>query len=338
MPSLPITISASGDNTLLPARANMRYVLNGCILHPAAAVTATWKSGANTLSGPMPLASKRSLREDFSPLGRLQTNFGEALALNLSGAVTVAGHLSFSTVIGPTVDLYDGLIEAWNFSEGPGSLRRGSFAGRDLTERVGFPADVALGKIGSAVRFPMFATETYYGSHLFRDSEPALQIAAGKSLTINVWVYPFDIAGTPIFFYKAAGGGTNNEYWLGHNATGFPDWTWRVYLGGDSATFNTAATPGIGFSSQLNQWYMVTADIDATEATIGIRVNAGARASTALTGSPTAGTAKLRLAGDQLDNPQYLGLLDAAGMWNRRLSDEEISLLYNSGNGLEFPF
>jgi hypothetical protein len=35
---------------------------------------------------------------------------------------------------------------------------------------------------------------------------------------------------------------------------------------------------------------------------------------------------------------KYIGLIDEVGLWSRPLTDAEVLILYNSGNGLSYPF
>jgi hypothetical protein len=35
---------------------------------------------------------------------------------------------------------------------------------------------------------------------------------------------------------------------------------------------------------------------------------------------------------------KFIGLIDEEGLWSRPLTDDEVILLYNNGNGLSYPF
>jgi hypothetical protein len=45
----------------------------------------------------------------------------------------------------------------------------------------------------------------------------------------------------------------------------------------------------------------------------------------------------IRLGADSDGGSNFIGSIDAAGIWNRALSDEEINVLYNNGTGRELP-
>lgn len=73
--------------------------MNNYLIVAAAAVTATWKSGSTEKSGPIALAANGGVAAPGgSPETRwLETAAGEALVLNLGGAVSVGGHVTYST-------------------------------------------------------------------------------------------------------------------------------------------------------------------------------------------------------------------------------------------------
>lgn len=102
MPYAAISVSASGDNTVVAASGNRRIRVKNYTIIAAGSVSVTWKSGASTsISGAMPLAANGGAAPSAGsanangPDGVLETNGGDALVLNLSGAVGVYGHLSY---------------------------------------------------------------------------------------------------------------------------------------------------------------------------------------------------------------------------------------------------
>lgn len=90
-----IAASSSGDNTVVSAVPGKRIRVFNTMVVAGSSVTAKWKSGASTdLSGDMQYAANGGYCTD-SMSGMFRTAVGEALVLNLSGAVTVGGHLAF---------------------------------------------------------------------------------------------------------------------------------------------------------------------------------------------------------------------------------------------------
>lgn len=95
---IAISASSSGDNAILAALTSpsRRIRLVAVALTAAGAVNVKWKSGASTdLSSAMVLAaSGDGFVLPFNPAGWVETAAGEALNLNLSGAVAVTGHVT----------------------------------------------------------------------------------------------------------------------------------------------------------------------------------------------------------------------------------------------------
>ncbi len=89
--------SSSGDNTILAGVADMKYVVYSVFLMAGAAVTVTWKSGSTTIVGPCPVAETGGYHVE-SEFAITQTITGDALVLNLSGAISVGGVITYALV------------------------------------------------------------------------------------------------------------------------------------------------------------------------------------------------------------------------------------------------
>lgn len=107
MLSAPISAAASGDNTVVPAVAGRAIRVLAYTFVAAGAVNATWKdgTGGTAESGAMPLAAQtvvsatcQAMSKYELPLGLFEITAGNALVLNLSAAVLVAGHVSYILV------------------------------------------------------------------------------------------------------------------------------------------------------------------------------------------------------------------------------------------------
>lgn len=104
MPFAKISASASGDNTIVAAVSGKRIRVQNYTIIAAGDVSVTWKSGSTEISGAMPFASNGGAAPGAGgpnatgPDGVLETAGGEALVMNLSGAVLVAGHLRYEVL------------------------------------------------------------------------------------------------------------------------------------------------------------------------------------------------------------------------------------------------
>ena len=94
-----IDASSSGDNEVVAASSGKVIRVLAYTIVSAGTVTAKWRSATTDISGPMPLVASSGVSP--SPLQRydqclMQTSAGQALNLNLSGAIAVGGHLTYA--------------------------------------------------------------------------------------------------------------------------------------------------------------------------------------------------------------------------------------------------
>lgn len=80
-------------------------------------------------------------------------------------------------------------------------------------------------------------------------------------------------------------------------------------------------------------WHFITVTRDTTTTRYYID---GVQTANTTTDTPTAPTSVAKIGGDQ--GNFFAGTVDEVGFWNRQLSGSEITQLYNSGAGLQYPF
>lgn len=93
--------AGSGDNTLIAAAgANIKIRVLAYVLVASAAVDARFESGAagTALTGAMELAAATGVSAGFNPAGHFETAANALLNLELSGAVSVDGHITYILV------------------------------------------------------------------------------------------------------------------------------------------------------------------------------------------------------------------------------------------------
>lgn len=107
MLSKAISASSNGDNTIVAAVSNRRIRVLGFVLTFSAAVNVKWKDGASTdLTGllygvgtaPIPVQAPCVPPVMGCQPGWFATSQGNALVLNLSGAVAVGGFVLYDLV------------------------------------------------------------------------------------------------------------------------------------------------------------------------------------------------------------------------------------------------
>jgi hypothetical protein len=96
-----IAASSSGDNEIVAAIAGKRIAVYGYMLVAAGAVTARWESGAGgtALSGQMSFGANGGAVAPLScDKAWMITGVGQSLNLELGGAVSVAGHVTYDYI------------------------------------------------------------------------------------------------------------------------------------------------------------------------------------------------------------------------------------------------
>lgn len=89
--------ATSGDNTLVAAVTGKKIRVLSYVLVASGAVTVRFESGASgtALTGQMSLAANGGISAPFNENGYFETAAGVLLNLELGGAVSVDGHLSY---------------------------------------------------------------------------------------------------------------------------------------------------------------------------------------------------------------------------------------------------
>ena len=100
-----IAATLSGDNTILTGTPGKKIRVLGYTISFSTNNTAQWKSGSTNISGVMHYASGGSITFHLGDswasggLPVLETGVGEDLILNLGGAITAGGHLTYYEVL-----------------------------------------------------------------------------------------------------------------------------------------------------------------------------------------------------------------------------------------------
>lgn len=224
--------------------------------------------------------------------------------------------------------LLDGLEAYWKLDEIAGNALDpvNSYDGTLINS----PTQNSTGKVGTAYVFDRTSLEstdhgTIVGNVLLND------------LTISVWVYVSVLPSTPGKKYGVFGnwGGEKpyfhlqlyqtDRVWFTHNFTG--------------ANIETTSNSAINVST----WYHIVIRMDR-DGTTSMYVNNVLQTSThdisgdsgtSITNSNTFSIGKI---GNALADRYFDGTIDEVGLWYRLLTPDEITLLYNSGNGITYPF
>src|SRR5262249_11705670 len=152
------------------------------------------------------------------------------------------------------------------------------------------------------------------------------------------------------FWVKFSGLGTSLIVAKDNTLSNSTQREFQLYLSGGkfgAGLYDNSSTPASLGSVMANNfgqvstgvWYFVAFRHDSAAKKYFLSVNAGPENSLTYTGTPNAGGgADFTVSGFQTGNNYLLnGAVDALGIWKRSLSSAEISSLYNSGSGMEYP-
>jgi|SRR5688572_30675063 len=214
--------------------------------------------------------------------------------------------------------LLNNLVAHWRLDEASG-VRADAHGSNSLGDinTVG----QAAGKIGNAASF-------------VAANEESLSIADNAALSMGD--IDFTIAGW-VRFDTLAGAGL-----VGKWAT--DSYEYLIYFDGtnlrfhvsDDGTSNVSVVNSASISA--NTWYFFVAWHDAVANTLNISVNDNAAASAAHSTGVYDGAASLYFGRNEEGLTYLNGRLDAISIWKRLLTASERTQLYNSGNGLDYPF
>lgn len=216
------------------------------------------------------------------------------------------------------------LIAFWNLDEASGT-RNDALGANHLTDNNTVTQDT--GKIGSAAQF------TAANSEFLSIADNTNMSTGDIDFTFAGWVY-LDTKGAVRDICTKWGASGQFEYILLYNNT--PDrFEFYVSNNGTATVAVTASTLG---SPATGTWYFLVAYHDSVNNLIGISGNNGGFNTAAHTTGVFNSTSPFQF-GAKASSPSYHnGRLDAWGFWKRVLTSNQITILYNAGAGLGYPF
>lgn len=225
----------------------------------------------------------------------------------------------------------DNLVSHWTLDETTGNAA--DSVGANTLTAQGSPG-TAAGKVSNARDFESTGNLTWM------EAADAASLDITGDLTLTFWAKPESAAQIRYIVTKATSSTNQRSYRAFLNTT--PRFAFECSTDGTSG----AVTSVVSTTSTVadgSTWYFVACR-HRNGVQISVSVNAGTPQTAAYTGSIFSGSSVFRV-GD-LGNTAiwtpgllpYDGLVDEVSLWSRELSDAEITTLYNSGNGLAYPW
>lgn len=224
--------------------------------------------------------------------------------------------------------LYSNLISYWPLHEA--TLNRADLIG---SNNALAPIAVPTGAAGIVENSTVFASA----------SSQRLDIASNATLQTGNIDFTFAFWGLLtskpaalmafIIKYNATAGNFEYEIYWDNAADRFKAAICRATDSSQIVTANTFGAPSTA------TWYFITVWYDTSNLGLNISINNGVPDTLTLGGVPqAAGTANFSMGGNAVASQYLNGQMCEVGRWNRVLTQQERTWLYNNGQGRTYPF
>lgn len=213
------------------------------------------------------------------------------------------------------------LVEHWRLNEESGN-RTGAHAGKILTDNN--TVTYAAGKLGNAASFDLSNSESLSRTDSDLDGGP-------RDWSLTFWVYVPNTVTTQVSFVNHGYNRTNDyDYYVFTDSSG----TFRARVL-NSSRVAIESLPS-GYSE--NAWnFVFVSYTHGTPGTVTASINNGTKDPKSITGgSYNSSNSNFRIGGSLVNDTYLTGQLDSFSFWTRVITDDEVTALYNSGNGLDY--
>ena len=233
----------------------------------------------------------------------------------------------YAYIANPRSSLYDSLVAFWKLDEVSG-VRKDVLGRFDLTDNN--TVTQAAGKVGNSAQFTAANSEW-----LSVNDAPDLRFGGNRNWTVTCWAQfgAAVVGGNSTIFNKGepvVGSGAGAEIILLKNGT---ENIQSYYRNGTDTSY-----PGYAHSTIISPstWYFLALSYNFLTQNLSITVNTTTQTFASVTINDGQNQ-PFQLGRRTLGN-YHEGLIDSFGKWNRVLTSDELTSLYNSGNGKEYPF
>lgn len=235
------------------------------------------------------------------------------------------------SILPATSSLTNNLAAYWTLNEVSGT-RFDSVGGSPLTPRNN-PTS-GSGKIGNAAYF------NGGGQGLCTASNPALEMG-DVDYTLTAWVYLNGPVWNGYMLIAKDELAPARDYVLEYQNLGNPVNQYAMVVlnsasnGPEPWTYGAVTAPAPGFQ----QWTFLAARHHAVTNQVSLKINGAAPIYGTVPITPGISSAAFCLGlRNAFDLVALNGRMDEVGVWKRALTDEELDLVYNNGQGLTYPF
>ena len=175
----------------------------------------------------------------------------------------------------------------------------------------------------------------YNGTNYYSTSTSTDLYITTNEITISLWIYLDQLPSTLGHACTLVRQGTTPQYSLTIDSTDHI--TFYVYYNGSGGYYGVQKLPA---AIAVSTWYHIVAICKANE-TVKVYINnadANNWWSNTFKYNFYSASGSFLVGGLSSSGYSVDGRIDELGLWNRVLSTDEISTLYASGNGIQYPF
>lgn len=239
--------------------------------------------------------------------------------------------------------LTDNLVSYWKNDE-TGDANRADSAGSNTLVCVNTGnTDSGTGIINNGTKLTRSNTDGA-GGYLELADDTGSGLNFSDVFSVSFWVYNYSYPGTTgessTFITRRTSGGTNVYTIMYERDNGLNVRKLRIEATGGACDYAESTTTDF---LAVNTWYHIV--YTKTGTTSAWYINGVSKTPTAnlSTGGLTTSAGYFRIgtyAGGTggVGNRQFDGVIDEVGIWSRVLTSTEVTTLYNSGSGLQYPF
>lgn len=227
--------------------------------------------------------------------------------------------------------LTDNIVSYWKFNESSGNAS--DSAGSNTLTNNNTTTYVAA-KIANGANLVRSSAQSF---NITNAAQTGLGLTG--SMSFSFWMNPsggMNRSTVPCVLCKD---NVQNTYalYLGDGGAGGTapnlNYLFRFFINGVEKNFATTLTTG--------SWYHVVVTFNASNGAFNLYINNTNSSSQTFAGSPitvNTSTQDFKVSSDGTAGRELDCVLDEFGVWSRDLTSTEVSTLYNSGNGLTYPF
>ncbi len=211
------------------------------------------------------------------------------------------------------MSLLTNILAYWKFDESSGNASDATGNGYTLTNNAGVTYSAAV--INNGANFASASTQ------YFNSTAAGLGLVA-SDFTIAFWIKPVSLAVYNSIITKYTGGSFGYNIWADGGGVG-------LIIGSTNVSFT--ARPGLSTSA-------FTHIVITQSGTSVVIYKNGSSFGTGTGASVPSSSADFQIGLTSSYGTPMNGVMDETGIWTRALSAGEVSTLYNSGHGLQYPF